>query len=69
MLVTTMPIVIGAFGTINKELLKGQEDLEADGRVETLQITTLFKTARVLRRVLVTWGDLLSLKIHQKTIS
>ena len=34
MKVTIMPIVIGAFGTITKELFKGLEDLEVGGRVE-----------------------------------
>ena len=37
MKVTIEPIVIGAFGTITKGLLKGQEDLEVGGRVETIQ--------------------------------
>ena len=46
-------IVIGAFGTLTKGL-KGLEDLEVDGRVETIQTTALLKTARILRRVLET---------------
>ena len=52
--VTIVPIVIGAFGTITKGLLKGQEDLEVGGRVETIQMTALLRTARILRRVLET---------------
>ena len=36
MKVTIVPIVIGALGTVTKELLKGLEDLEAGGRVETI---------------------------------
>ena len=63
MKVTIVPIVIGAFGTITKGLLKGMEDLEVGGRVETIQTTALLRTARILRRVLETWGDLLSLKL------
>ena len=35
--VTIIPIVIGAFGTVTKELLKGLEDLEIGGRVEVIQ--------------------------------
>ena len=66
--VTIMPIVIGAFGTITKGLLKGLEDLEFGGRVETIQTTVLLRTARILRRVLETWVDLLSLKLQWKTI-
>ena len=69
MKVTIVPIVIGALGTITKELLKGLEDLEVGGRVETIQTTALLRMARILRRVLETWGDLLSLEIQWKTIS
>ena len=68
MLVTIIPIVIGAFGTVTKGLLKGLEDLEVGGRVETIQTTTLLRTATILRRVLETW-DLLSLRLQWKTIS
>ena len=39
--VTIVPIVIGALGTITKGLLKGLEDLEGGGRVETIQTTAL----------------------------
>ena len=59
MKVTIVPIVIGALDTITKGLLKGLEDLEVGGRVETIQTTALLRTARILRRVLETWGDLL----------
>ena len=54
MKVTIIPIVIGAFGIVIKGLLKGLEDLEVGGRVETIQTTTLLRTARILRRVLET---------------
>ena len=54
MKVTIIPIVIGAFGTVTKELLKGLEDLEVGGRVETIQTTALLKTAKIQRRVLET---------------
>ena len=43
-----IPIIIGAFGTVTKGLLKGLEDLEVGERVETIETTTL------LRRVLST---------------
>ena len=52
MKVTIIPIVIGAFRTVTKGLLKGLEDLEVGDRVETIQTTALLKTARILRRVL-----------------
>ena len=64
MQVTTIPIVIGAFGTVTKGLQKRMEDLEVGGRVEAIQTTTLLRTARILRSVLEILGDLLSLKLQ-----
>ena len=61
--VSVVPIVFGAFGTVTEGLLKGLEDLEVGGRVENIQTTALSRTARILRRVPETWGDLLSLKL------
>ena len=55
---TFIPIVIGALGTVTERLLKGLEDLKIRGRVETIQNTTLLRSARILRRVLENW-DLL----------
>ena len=57
MKVTVIPILIGAFGTDTKGLLQGQEDLEIREWVETIKITALLRSARILRRVLATWGD------------
>ena len=54
MKVTIVPILIGVLGTVTKGLLKGLEDLEVGGRVETIQMTALLRTARILRRVLET---------------
>ena len=53
-MVTIIPIVIGAFGTVTKGLLKELEDLEVGRRVETIQMAALLRTARILRRVLET---------------
>ena len=69
MKVTIVPIVIGELGTITQGLLKGLEDLEFGGRLETIQTTALLRKARIMRPVLETWGDLLSLKLQWKTIS
>ena len=69
MKVTIVPIVIGVLGTVTKGLLRGLEDLEIGGWVETIQTTALLRMARILRRVLETWVDLLSLKLQWKTIS
>ena len=49
--VTIVPIVIGAFGTVTKGLLKSLRGLEVG---ETIQMTALLRTARLLRRVLKT---------------
>ena len=46
MKVTIVPIVIGTFGTMTKGLLKGLRDLEVGGRVGTIQMTALLRTAR-----------------------
>ena len=55
MKVTIVPIVIGAFSTVTKGLLKGLEDLDAEERVEIIQTTALLRTARMLRRVRETY--------------
>ena len=69
MKVTIIPFVIDAFDTVTEGLLKGLEDLEVGGRVETIQKTALLKTARILRRVLETRGDMLPLNLQWKIIS
>ena len=69
MKVTIIPIVSGVLGTVTKGLLKWLEDLEVRWWVKTIQTTSLLRTARILRRVLETLGDLLSLKLQWKTIS
>ena len=38
MKVTIIPIVIGAFDTVTKGLWKGLEDLEVEGRLETIKL-------------------------------
>ena len=51
---TVIPLVIGALGRVTKGLTQGMKDLEIRGRVETIQTTALWRSAR-----LETWGDLL----------
>ena len=46
-----IPIVIGAFDTVTKSFLQEHEDLEIRGRMETIQTTTLLKSARIIRVV------------------
>ncbi len=48
MKVTIVPIVIGAFGTISKGLLKGLEDLEVGDRVETIQTTQIPQSSSII---------------------
>ena len=52
MKVKVIPIVIGTLGTVTKELVQGLKDLEMRGRLETIQNTSLLRSARILRRVL-----------------
>ena len=52
MKVTVTLIVIGAFDTVTKRLVQGLEDLKIRGRVDSIQSTTILKSARILRRVL-----------------
>ena len=47
-------IVIGVLGTIFKSLVRRLEKLETGRRVETVQTTAFFMSARILRRVLET---------------
>ena len=57
--VTTIPIVIGVHHTVTKRLVHGLKDLEIRGRMETIQTTTLLKSARIRRRLLEIWGNML----------
>ena len=51
---TFIPTIIGTLDTFTKELIKGLEDLEIKGRVETIQTTALLISDSILRRVLET---------------
>ena len=59
-----IPIVFCTLDTVTKGLIKGLEDLERRGRVETVQNTALLRTARRLRRADETCEDVLSLKLQ-----
>ena len=61
-----IPIVIGAFGTVTKKLIKGVVDLETREREEIIQTTALLKSARILRRVL--WEELMRLSVTQTPV-
>ena len=66
MKVTVIPVVIGALGMILKSLVRWLEELEIRGQSEIIETTALLGTARVLRRVLETWGDLRRLAVTTK---
>ena len=51
---TIIPIVIGALCIVPEGLLKGLEDLEITGQVETIQTTVLLRSVRDWRRLVVT---------------
>ena len=61
MKVTVIPIVIGALGTVPKGLVSGLDKLKIGGRIETIQSAALLRSTGILRRVVETRGDLLSL--------
>ena len=61
-----IPIVVEAFGTVPKNLEKGQGELEIRGRIETSQTPTLLKSARIFWRVLETREDLVSFRLQRK---
>ena len=57
MKVKVIPNVIGPLPTVAKGLIKGLEDMEVKVRVEIIQMTALFRSARILSRVLETFGE------------
>ena len=69
MKVMVIPILIGALGMVPKSLVRELEEFEIGGRTKTIKTTALLRSAGILRRALVTWGDLLSLGLLWKTIS
>ena len=45
-------------------LIKRLKDFEIIGQIETILIAESLRSARILRRILETWGDLRLLKLH-----
>ena len=52
MLVTVIPVVFDALGTVPKDLERGSEHLEIGGRIETIRVKALLRLARILKGVL-----------------
>ena len=65
MRVTVIPIVTGALEINPKGFERMLKKLEIRGRIVTEQ-STAFRLVRILRRILETWGDLLSLRLRWK---
>ena len=68
MKVTVIPIVINALGTVTKGLVQRLDDLEIREREETIQTIALLRSARILRKILETCGNMLLLGLLWKTI-
>ena len=68
MKVTAIPIIIGPLDTATKGLVQGLEDYKIRGRVEIIKTSAFLRSARILRWVLETWGDLLWLNLQWETI-
>ena len=59
-----IPVLVGELGTVHKGLERELKQLENEGRIEIVKTTALLRSTRILRRVLETKGDLLSLKLQ-----
>ena len=64
--VTVIPIV---GGVLSLKDCKRNGTVETTGRIKTIQIIALLRSARILRKVLETWEDLLSLRFQGKPTS
>ena len=54
MKMTYIQIIIGALSIVNKGLIKVPKDMDIKRRVDTIQTTSLFRSARIPRRDLET---------------
>ena len=63
-MMAVIAIIVGAFGTVSKGFEKRLEEMEINGKIETIPTTVLLRPARILRRVKEIREDLLS---HSKT--
>ena len=64
--VTVIPNVVGVLGTVLKYSERDLEQLEFEGRIETIQIIALLRSAGIQRKVLETLLDWLSLRLLWK---
>ena len=54
MKVTVVPIVIGVFRTVTKDVVRGREELGIVGQAKTTQTTALLRSVSILRRFMET---------------
>ena len=55
-----LAVMINTLGFRTKDLIRGPEALEIKGQAKTIHTTALPRSDRMLRKVLETWGNLLS---------
>ena len=65
MKVTIVPVLIGAFGTVTKGILKGLEDSEVNGRVVTIQNDSIIEEGQNTEK---SPGDLRRLALTQSPV-
>ena len=61
--------ILVVFKTVYKGLEKRLKESDIRGRSDNLQTIGLLKLNRILRRVLDTWGEILSLRLQWKITS
>ena len=66
---TMIPNIVGALGIIPEYMEKRIVIQEVGKRIVTILTTALLNNARILWKVLVTWGDLLSFRLQWKNSS
>ena len=64
--VIVIPVVVGALGTVLNGLERRLEESEIRRKIKTIQTITLLRSARILKRVMETWGNLQSLRLQWK---
>ena len=61
--VAVIPIIIVVLGTVLKDLVRGREELEIGWLGETTQTTAFLESDRLLRSILESWEELMSLRL------
>ena len=68
MKLTVILVVIGALGTVSKGFIEGREELGIGKRTETIRTTEVLRLARILKRIMESLKDLLSLGLLLKPL-